>query len=650
MSVNKVGLRSYEFGKFRLVPEEHLLLCKGEPVSLSPKVFEVLVCLVEHEGHLIKKNDLLDRLWADSFVEEATLARTVSTLRKALGETTEDKFIETVAKLGYRFIAPVRLVTEDEILSSPLLLDRESDHTVKPDSAPKKVDTESASDFPAEAVPLWGRILSRPVLLIGSLCIAALFVAIMISWNRQAKSVDDIRSIAVLPFNQIGEGERDESLEFGMADTLITQLSKLKRVVVRPTSAVAKYTGQKPDSIQAGRDLKVDAVLEGTIQRTGERVRLNLQLIRTSDGTQLWAERFDTSFSDIFAVQDSISDQVVGALNVQLSREERDLAAKRPTVHPEAHRLYVQGRFFWNKRTADERRKAIGYFNKAIALDPNYAWAYAGLADCYVLGGHGTGMPVSELMAKAKAAATRALEIDNSLAEAHTSLALVNLTYDWDFEGAASRFRRALELNPNYAVAHHWYSEYLIVMQRHEKAMEELKRAQELDPTSLIISRDIGRAFYYSKSNDQAIAEYEQTLEMDADFFPAVFYLGLAYAQKGVFPEAVAELEKADALARGSASTKAALIYVYAKSGEPDKARALYDELIQAPRQNPIPSFELAVANLGLGQKDEALEFLQKACGERSYRLIHIKNDPRFEDLRGDPRFASILKCIGLEQ
>ncbi len=647
MSINKLGVRSYEFGKFRLVPEEHLLLCNGAPVPLSPKVFDVLVCLVEHEGHLIKKNDLLDRFWADSFVEEATLARTVSTLRKALGETEKEKFIETVAKSGYRFIAPVRLVTEDEILSSPLLLDRESE-TAKLDSAPVKIN--AVSDFPAETVPPGKRVFSRPVLLIGSLCIASLIVAILISWNRQANSTGEIRSIAVLPFIQIGDGARDTILEFGMADTLITQLSKLKRVVVRPTSSVTKYSGQKPDAIQAGRDLRVDAVLEGTIQQTGEHVRLNLQLISTADGSQLWAEQFDTRLADVFAVQDSISDQVVSALKIQLSREERDLAAKRPTVNPEAYKLYVQGRFLWNKRTAEERRKAIDYFSRAIALDSNYALAYAGLADCYVLGGHGMGAPVSELMAKAKDAATTALEIDNSLAEAHTSLALVNLTYDWDFEGAASSFRRALELNPNYAVAHHWYSEYLIVMRRHEDAMEELKRAQELDPTSLIISRDIGRAFYYSRKYDEAIAEYRRTLEMDAEFLPAVFYLGLAYTQKGMFPEAVAELEKADALARGSASTKAALVYVYAKSGETDKARGLFNELIRTPRQNPVPSFEIAVANLGLGQKDAAFELLQKACSERSYRLIHLQNDPPFDDLRSDPRFTSVLQCVGLAQ
>jgi TolB-like protein/DNA-binding winged helix-turn-helix (wHTH) protein len=329
----------YEFGEFRLILEERLLLRGDEPVALPPKVFDVLVILIENEGHLIEKNSILDTLWPDTFIEEATLARTISSLRKILGECPENKFIETVPKRGYRFVAPVRTTIEEAHTSLPPAQSGLGEE----DLNERKLETGTMQ--PVAPPSMFVRLLSRPVLVFSLVVVSLVMTGLMISWSRLSASTSEMKSIAVLPFDRIGEGERDETLEFGMADTLITRLSGLKRMIVRPTSSVSKYAGQKTDAATAGRDLQVDAVLEGSIQKSGDRVRVNVRLINVVDGSSLWAEKFDTAFTNIFTIQDSISEQVVAALLPQLNSV-GTLAGKRPTDNAEAYRLYLQGVIF----------------------------------------------------------------------------------------------------------------------------------------------------------------------------------------------------------------------------------------------------------------------------------------------------------------
>jgi TolB-like protein/DNA-binding winged helix-turn-helix (wHTH) protein/tetratricopeptide (TPR) repeat protein len=637
----------YEFGQFRLSPAEHLLLRDEQPVPLPPKVFDTLVALVESGGRLIEKDELLQKIWADTFVEEGTLARNISLLRKTLGEAGTDgqKYIETVPKRGYRFVEPVRKVKAvEETAETPEISATENLIEKSPENpVVEKRTAEPKTPDKTRRTLLW-------LLLVFGI-VGALFTSLSF-WNSPPQQIKKqqlsrIKSIAVLPFKPIGNG--DESLELGMADALITRLSNVREIVVRPTATIAKYQETAADAAQIGRDLQVEAVLVGSIQRAGDRVRVTAQLVNASDGSPLWADTFDARFTDIFAVQDSISAQVASALAAQLSGDERARLSKRPTGNSEAYALYLKGHFLLNKRTAADRRKAIEYFEQAIALDPNFAEAHAGLADCYVLGGSGTGEPVGEVMTKAKQSATRALEIDSALAEARVALGAVKLIYDWDFEAAEIEFDRALESNPNLATAHRWRAEYLFVRERREEAIAAMKKAHELDPTSLILSRDVGRAFYLARQPDRAIEQYRRTLEMDADFHPAIFYLGLAYEQKGMFAEAVAELEKADRLAGGRALTKATLAFVYAKSGRAEEARKTLAELENQSPPNKAPSFDLAIIHAGLGETDKAFDALEKAFAERSYRLIYLKSDPIFDSLRGDSRFQNLLRRIGLE-
>ena len=342
------------------------------------------------------------------------------------------------------------------------------------------------------------------------------------------------------------------------------------------------------------------------------------------------------------------SAKLVRSLSLQLTGTEQKYLAKRWTENAEAYRLYVTGRYLWNQRDESDRRKAIEYFNEAIAVDPNYALAYTGLADCYLLGGRNTNASSAELMAKARDAAAKALNIDPTLAEAHASLTLISLVYDWDFQAAAEGFRHAIELNPNYAVAHHWYSEYLVVTERTDEAILEIKQAKELDPSSLIIERDLGRTHYFSDRPDEAIEIYLDILGRNPDFFPAVYYLGLAYWQKGMLNEAVNTVETADRLARGSSLTKSLLVHVYAKSGQRERSEEVFAQLLERSQKTRVPAFDLAAAYSGLGRYDEAFAELQRSCEERSYRLIYFKVDPLFDGLRSDPRYDSILRCVGV--
>lgn len=648
MSVNKLGITAYEFGTFRLIPEEHLLLRDGKPVSLSPKVFEVLVCLVEQEGHLIKKNDLLDRLWADSFVEEATLARTISSLRKALHETGDSKFIETVPKSGYRFVADVRHVTDAPTSTAAITI---ADNL---SSAGSFVQTNNAAISEsvvsiASLVGAFGRhFASRPILFITLLATFAILIGLIISWSPQSGSSKEIKSIAVLPFNKLGEGERDTTLEFGMADTLIARLSNLKTVIVRPTSAVTRYADQNYDAVTVGRDLKVDAVVEGSIQKSGERMRVTVQVISTADGAPVWAEQFDTDFTDIFTVQDSISEQVVRALSLQLSGEERKLVTKRSTENTEAYRLYITGRYFWNKRSSIESlRKSTEYYEQAIAIDPQYALAYTGLADCYQLLAEYLAAPPAEGFAKARAAAKKALEIDDRLPEAHTSLAYTLAFYDWDFAAAEDAFKRALELDPNYATAHQWYGEFLIAMGRFDEAKTEHEKALQIDPTSLVFHTELAAYYYATRQFDEAISQSRTVIEMDPKNAFGYVFLSFSLGQKGMRKEA-AEAYIGVVESFGGGEEAKELKHVLANEGVDTMWLKRIEQVDQPGRRESFPAQWRSLLHIWAGQNKEALDWLEIAYERRDRWIINAKYSPEMDPLRSDPRFQDLLKRIGL--
>ncbi len=576
----------YEFGPFRLDAPERLLLRDGEPLLLAPKAFDTLLVMVANRGRILRKDDLLKAVWPETTVEESNLSQYVSALRKVLGDDPNGhRYIETVPKLGYRFVAPVESLEAHESRAS----------------------------------------------------------------ERMASESNVLRSMAVLPFKNLGSEVGDEYLGLGIADAIITRLGNLRLLIVRPTSSVRKYTSLTLDPVVAGRELRVEAVLEGSIQRCDERIRVTVQLVNVRDEAPLWAEKFDVPFRDIFTVEDSTSEQVADALILKLSREEKKGLAKRYTENIEAYQLYLKGRYYWNQRSSGGLKKAIESFRQAINKDPVYALAYAGLADCYNLHSHYGELSPRECFPKAKAASTKALEIDDEMAEAHTSLAFVTAWHEWDWLGAEKEFRRALELNPNYATAHHWYALYLTAQGRGSEALKEVTRAQEIDPLSLAINRDVGFVYHFgTRQCELAIEQFLKTLEMDPTFWSARWHLGLAYEQKGMYEAAIAELKQALNLAGDRSWILGELGYAYAVSGRRKEAEKVLRELRERSQERYVSAYEIALIYAGLEAKDEAFAWLEKAYLERSYALIHLKVEPMLDSLRPDSRFADLLQRIGL--
>ena len=585
----------YEFGPFRLDTVRSLLLRNGEQVSLSPKAFETLSVLVRNRGRVVRKEELIKQIWPDSYVEESNLTQNIFVLRKALGEGPNDhRYIVTIPGQGYRFVAPVREAAE----------------AAAEVSAPRRDFERGDAAEPAARVP----------------------------------------SVAVLPFRTLsGESEGDNRyLGSGLADALITRLSSVRQLAVRSTAAVLKYADADRNPLAAGRDLGVDTVLDGYVQRAGERIRVTVQLVRLSDGATLWAEKFDEKFTDVFAVQDSISERVAGALTVRLTEEEQRLLTKRYTENSEAFQAYIRGRYFWNKRTVEGLKKGIEFAQQAIAIDPTYALAYVGLADSYnLLPGHG-GLPPKDFFPKAKAAALRALEIDPTLAEAYASLGFVSYRFDWDWQTSGQHFRRAVELKPNYPTAHHWYGESLAPLARFEESTAALERAQELDPLSLPINADLGQTLYFARRYEESASHLTKVLEMDGNFVRASVILGAVFTQQGLHEEAVRVLGRAVELSEGHALAVSGLGHAYAAAGQADNARQQLERLRRLAAERYVSHYNLAVVHAGLGERGAALDLLERAFEHRDVWLVWLKVNPRFDALRAEPRFARLVGRVGI--
>jgi DNA-binding winged helix-turn-helix (wHTH) protein/TolB-like protein/Tfp pilus assembly protein PilF len=641
----------YEFGLFRLDPAEHVLLRDSEPVALRPKEFAVLLALVENHGHVLTKDELIQRIWPGQLVEEGNLNRQISMLRRALGETSDGpQYVETIPKVGYRFVAPVREI-----------LDRSADVVIERHTIARIVTEE-------EEVPNGGGVFEpslEPKALLASgekevnrrrslalvavvVLLAGLTLALAYAWSsrrsRETRAVASVMSLAVLPFKPIG-AEEDEYLGLGMADALITKLSNIRVINVRPTSAVRKYSAQNQDAVSAGRELRVEAAIEGSVQRVGDRIRVTVQLVGVRDGAPLWAGKFDEQFTNIFAVQDRISEQVARALTP--GGAEKELLTKRYTENSEAHQLYLKGRYFWNKRTVEGLKKGIDYFDQAVEKDPSYALAYVGLADSYSLLGDYGGLPPKQTNPQAKKAAMRALELDERLAEAHAALGLIQTSYDWDWTGAESEYRRAIELNPNYETAHQWYSEYLSGQGRHEEAIAEIRRAKEINPVSLIINAVEAWVLYHAREYDQAIAQAQKVVEMDPHFAEVYEYLKRCYDQKGMYKEAIAARQMRRKFAGLDAEETAALREAAAATSARVYWQKRLEQEVEESKRELSSAFEVAEIHAQLGEKDQAFAWLERAYEKRNVMMMYLKAAPNLDPLRSDPRFADLLRRVG---
>ncbi len=509
-----------------------------------------------------------------------------------------------------------------------------------------KRDSDSGAVITAAALP---RKPSRPIRQI--LIVLALLLAIgaalylFVARNRQPENVPTIEdSIAVLPFKPLSTEYRDESLEMGIADSLITRLSAINELRIRPLSAVRKYSDPEQDPLNAGREQQTATVVDGSIQRAGDRLRVTVRLIRIADGRQLWAAQFDEKFTDILAVEDSISGQVASALALKLTGGEKQQLTKHFTEDAEAYNLYLKGRYFWNKRTAEAVNKSIDYFSEAIKRDPRYALAYVGLADAYlVLPNFSVAQP-KEMLPKAREAAQTALRIDNKLPEAHATLAGISADFDWNWTEAENQFKQAIQMNSNYATAHQWYGEYLDRAGRSDDAIRELTRAKELDPLSLIINTSLGQAYYHSRRYDRAIDQLQKTLDLDPSFVSARLHLGLVFMQMKMYQQSISELQKARSASGDAPNIVALLGVAYWQSGNKSVGQSLVGNLIRQQAE----ARDMAIIYTGIGDRDQALSWLEKAYEDHSWLVLLIKADPYFDPLRSDARFRNLETKIGL--
>jgi DNA-binding winged helix-turn-helix (wHTH) protein/TolB-like protein/Tfp pilus assembly protein PilF len=653
----------FRFGNFRIYPTEHLLLREGHAISLAPKVFDILLYLVQNSGHLVKRDALMDAVWPDSFVEETNLTVNISLLRKVLGNEDNGRpYIETVPRKGYRFQAEVS--EEEETDGSPPEKPPATPVSSQPApavvvgggavgvavTAPEIPSREPPSPQPLLAPALVTRRPAGKILAFTAVAIALAAAAIFWLHQRRAQVVSaSARSIAILPFQALDTAPQDDYLGIGMTDALITRLSNLHRIVVRPVGAVRKYA-TATDPIAAGRQLAVQSVLEGSIQRSGDRTRVTVRLLRVSDGEQLWGSEFDEKVTDMFGVEDSISEKVASALVDNLSGDEQQRLTRPFTENNDAYQLYMKGRYFWNKRTVDGVQKSLDYFEQAIGADPKYAVAYAGLADAYTLAGsYGYSiMPPREAMPKAEAAVKKALAIDDTLAEAHASLAYIKFTYDWDWAGAEQEFKRALNLNPGYDTAHHWYSHELMALGRPEEGLEEARRALELSPSDTVMNEHLAWTYLMARDYDHAIQSARKALELDPNFMLAHRVLGQAYMYRGQYEDASAEFQKGVELSRNDPVAQAFLARAYAVSGRKQDALKILEDLQKLSAKQYVPPVDIAAAYAALDAKDLAFQWLNRGYENRSSFLAYLKVDRAYDSLRSDPRFAELLKRMNL--
>ena len=475
-------------------------------------------------------------------------------------------------------------------------------------------------------------------------------------WSRSRAGPQPSREramLAVLPFENLTGDAGQDYFSDGLTEEMIAQLGRLdpERLGVIARTSVMHYKQSHAPLNQIGRELGVQYVLEGSVRRDSNKVRISAQLIQMKDQTHVWARQYDRELSNLLALQAEIAQEIAGGIQLTLRDHKKIDSVHQASLSPEAYEaydLYLKGRYFWNKRTSEGFQRAIEYFQQAVATDPSYARGYAGLADSYALMSGYTLAPQNEFMPKARTAARRAVELDDRLAEAHTSLALVTENYDWDWKTAEKEFRRAIQLDPNYATAHHWYAEYLAYQGRFDEAFAEIGRARQLDPLSLIIATDNGAILYFSRQYDRAVEQFRAVLDMEPNF-PRAHLLVFAYVQKGLFADALADIEKWRRIddAPGSWAIQA---YVYGRTGQQVEARRALEKLQHLNRRRQMDPAAIALAYVGMDNKDEAFAWLEKAYSEHSNTLTALKVDPIYDPLRGDPRFQNLLHRVGLAQ
>ncbi len=585
--------KTYRFGKFTLNTGARTLSADRGAIHLPAKEFEILRLLVENNGEILTKDEMMRAIWQDTFVEESNLAQYISRLRKILNADGHE-FIKTFSKRGYRFSAELSVSENRPAIQRQIRLQI------------------SQTDRPAQ------------------------------------KKLGEINSLAVLPFQLLGLRTDDEFLGLGITDALITQLTRTAQIVVRPTNAILKYANPSPDLAEIVNELGVDAVLQGNFQKVGNKLRLNVQMFEAENESVIWAEVFNAEFEDIFAVQDEIAEKIVAALDRKLSAESQANLTKRYTENIEAYQEYLKGRFYLTKRSTENLKKALVHFEKAIEIEPLYALAYAGIANIYQMLPLLDEMPPDNAFPRAKAAILRALDIDPNLVEAHTSLGISLVNYDWNWQGAEISLRKAIELNDNYAAGHQIYATFLLRQGRIAEAIVELQKAQSLDPLSPVISTWLAEAFSYLGEYETAIFLLKETIDFSPDYFMAHYHLTFTYLLDDQIDQAVETSKSALSFSESISLTQFAAVFLQIVLGEYEKAREILDNLLEKRRRKYVSAVNIASCYAALGNAEETLSWLETGLKERDPNLTWIKIDKEFGFLRNDERFAEILKRVNL--
>ncbi len=651
--------KKYLLGDCWLEPDTRLLTRGDQAIRLANRPFQVLLFLIEHRDRLVSRAELLEVFWQGSDVYDATLTQCVGAIRRALDDHKDNpRFIETRWAGGYRYIGPVEeqlvqlapSVVEIERTRGVQFIVEEEIHDSQPEAGPAASIHTPAPALPAPRTKRNRRAL---VLLSVGVLLCVLTGVVLLSLRARGRAGDSrpaqvsapaqLDSIAVLPLKNLTGDPAQDYFSDGLTESFIMELARSKELKVISRGSVFAFKGKETDPREVGRRLNVAALLEGSVYKRGERVRVEVRLVNTEDGRVLWAsDTYDRTLGDIFTIQDEIARGVTSGLRLKLSDAGAPAAAKRYTNNHEAYEAYLKGRYYWNRRTGADLLKAIEQFQLAIARDPQYALAYAGLAETYAVQETNAAVPPRTAAPKAEASATKALALDDTLAGAYAALGLMKSFSDWNWPEGERMFQQALAREPGYATAHHWYANSLLARGRFEQAEAELKRAQELDPLSLPIANSLGETYYYARQNDRCIAQAKAILELDPHSGYVYRLLSWAYRQKGMYQEAEAALPR-----QGDVAYDRALIY--AAAGRREEARKLTDEVRQSASATNSP-FAIAVLYAALGDKQAAFAWLEQAYNAHQSDLVSLKVEPSFDPLRSDPRFADLLKRVGLAE
>lgn len=650
--------RLLRFGIFELDLRSYELRKRGVRLKVQEQPCQILAILLEHAGELVSREELRNRLWpSDTFVDfDHSLNTAIMRLREVLRDSSDSPiFIETVSRRGYRFIAPVEEflphANEAHGLASPA-----SQPQAVPVRAEARVAETEALHVPAARVPVHRRFISNRSLGVALTVVLVVGVSLVLAFYESRKPVASVaapaqlKSIVVLPLENLSGDKDQDYFADGMTDELIASLAKIKKLRVISRRSAMEYKGTHKSLSEIAKELKVDAVVEGTVVRAADRVRITAELVQVSTDRHLWADVYEGEINNILALQSRVAAAIVNEIRVNLTPEEQQQLASAQLVNAQAYEDYLKGRYYWNKRSEEGLMKAVTYFQSATEKDSQYALASAGLADCYDLLATtivGT-MPAKEAAPRARAAALHALEIDNSLVDAQLTLASIKLNYDWDWKGAETGFRQVVQLNPDHATAHQRYSLYFAAMGDMQGSLQEIQRALTLDPLSLSINFSYGWRLYLARQYDRAIQQLKSTIDLDPDFVLAHLVLGQVYEEKGEYPKAVEELRKAVSLSPRSPLMLAGLARGEARAGDRPGAEKILARLNDMGKKQYVSPFYTALVYTGLGDSNQALSWLEEAYKDRSNGLIFIKVDPELDSLRALPRFKDLQRRMGL--